>query len=99
MSISIQKAIADIQAYITGNDALFHKWYVGIAENPETRLFNDHSVNKSIDQWIYTPCNNSEEARSVEAYFHKLGTKGASGGGSPLTRYVYAYLINHRTRE
>ncbi len=67
-------------------------WYVGISEDPEGRLFNDHGVDKESDPWIYRTAKTSAAARRIERYFvETLGTDGGPGGGDLDTRAVYAY--------
>lgn len=70
------------------------KWnevYVGIAKDPEDRLFNEHKVQKDDGIWIYCPANSSDCAREVEKYLLAKGAVGGPGGGDDDTIYVYAY--------
>jgi hypothetical protein len=62
-------------------------------------LFGRHGVDEQHGAWIYRDCGNAAAARRLEQYFHSLGCNGASGGGGPETRFVYAYYITARTRE
>lgn len=98
--MTAQKAIGEITAYIQNNGGGYSAWYVGIAADPEDRLFNSHALNKDSDLWIYCPCDNSEEARLAESYFlDKLGTCGGPGGGDNGTDHVYAYKVAQHTVE
>lgn len=91
--------ILEIKSHINKNGATYQNWYVGIAEDPEERLFSGHNVDKDNDIWIYRESNSSEVAREIEEYFLDLGTKGGSGGGDSDAKYVYAYKINSHTKE
>lgn len=74
-------------------------WYVGIAANARTRLFNDHRVVENGGRWIYEEANSSDVARDAESRLHDLGYSGDSGGGSDNTVFVYAYLKTSDTVE
>ena len=57
--------MADQQKVITFlNDKLMEypdtangQWYVGIASDPEDRLFGDHNVSKNKDHWAHIPAD------------------------------------------
>lgn len=71
---------------------------MGIAEDPQKRLFNDHNVQKN-GFWIYVPTISDTIARFVEKYFLSKGCDGGDGGGGKNTKYVYAYKITDYTRQ
>lgn len=91
--------IQEIAAHVQKCGGTYAEWYGGIAADPEARLFNDHSVDKAKDAWIYRTCASSGEARAIEDYFFQKGMKGGSGGGDSTTKAVYAYKITTTTRE
>jgi hypothetical protein len=103
MSTTAQLTKADIiqgvLEYVRKCGGTYAQWYIGIATDAETRLFNDHSVDKANGAWIYRRCASSGEARAVEDYFLLLGMKGGPGGGDATTKIVYAYRIMSSTRE
>ena len=73
-------------------------WYVGIAQDPVKRLFDDHAVNRQTDAWIYDYACTSDTARNIEKYFvETLGYDGGPGGGDETTNAVYAYKKNYHT--
>lgn len=87
-------------SHIVRNGGKHDQWYVGIAESARRRLFDDHGVREEGDAWIYRECANSEVARTIEAYLLKnCAFEGDTGGGSYLTKYVYAYKIASHTEE
>lgn len=75
----------------------YKDWYIGITSDGKQRLFNDHSVNESADNWIFAPADTNEEARSVEKYFLGRGCDGGVGGGDYTSKTVYAYKKNLHT--
>lgn len=92
--------VNDIVEYIRKTNTLSTDWYVGIAENAQARLFEEHGVNKDIDYWIYRECATADAARRVEQYFTtNYQTDGGSGGGSDASRFVYAYKKEVHIRE
>ena len=92
-------AISGIKSYVAGAGGHYSGWYVGIASDPRTRLFNDHAVREKGDCWIYRLCTSSQVARDVEDYFIQLGMQGGPGGGDDSSKYVYAYKIAPHTVE
>ena len=74
-----------------------NQWYVGIASDPDDRLFEDHNVSKTKDHWAYIPADSEIIARSVEKHFLDAGCDGGPGGGGPGSRYVYVYFKSSRT--
>ena len=78
----------------TSND----QWYVGIATDAKDRLFKDHNVDKTKDQWAHSKADTEEIARSVEKHFLNAGCGGGPGGGDAGSKYVYVYLKSSRTK-
>lgn len=90
----------DIVGYIRKTNTPLTEWYVGIAEDAQTRLFEGHGVHKDVDYWIYRECFTADAARRVEHYFiTNYRTDGGFGGGSDASRFVYAYKKELHTRE
>lgn len=82
---------------MTGGD--YPNWYVGIATNPEQRLYEEHNVDKN-GLCVYREAENSNIAREIEEYFvNILGTDGGGGGGDNTTRFVYAYKKTAYTNQ
>ena len=92
--------IKHFESYISRNGGGYPDWYVGIAEAPKNRLFEDHNVGEKGGKWIYEDAGSRSAAETVEAYFVKTrSTKGGLGGGSDSTKSVYAYRIGSYTKE
>lgn len=92
--------INDIFQYIRKTNIPFSEWYIGIAEDVQTRLFEGHGVNKENDYWIYRECFSTDTARRVEQYFiTNYKTDGGSGGGNGASLFVYAYKKEFHTKQ
>ena len=75
----------------------YREWYVGVAANPDERLFQLHNVSQDGGAWIYRDAGSESMARTIEAIFHKKGCKGGPGtADSP--HFVYAYRMTRTTR-
>ena len=95
-----QKIVDDFVEYGKKNGGLSSKWYIGIASDPEARLFTDHKVNKTSGVWIHSDAGSEQTARDTEKYLiDTYKTKGDTGGGDNTTTHVYGYLITSTTAE
>lgn len=98
--MNAQEIVSQIIDHISQCGGQHREWYVGIAEDPNSRLFNDHGVVREIDKWIFRICDNSEMARAIEKFLlENYEFSGDTGGGSYLTKYIYAYKIASHTQE
>ena len=75
----------------------YREWYVGVASNPDQRLFQVHNVSQEGGAWIYRDAGSVSMARDIEAIFHKKGCKGAQST-TDTPHYVYAYRMTRTTR-
>ena len=73
------------------------QWYVGIATDAKDRLFTDHKVDETQDQWAHSKADTEEIARSVEKRLLDAGCDGGPGGGDAGSKFVYVYLKSGRT--
>ena len=89
--------IQEIEDYVNKCGGSFSSWYIGIAEDPRDRLFNEHNVNERNGNWIFKPTSSSATARNIERYFLDLGMDGGSGGGDYLSKTVYCYKKTYST--
>lgn len=74
-------------------------WYVGVASDPQRRLFRNHRVNKRDGAWIYGEAETDSAARKVEQSLLERGCQGGSVAENPAARSVYAYRITLYTQE
>ena len=77
----------------------YSEFYIGISQNAQRRLFEEHHVDKENSWWIYTTAETSEIARAVEKHYLKLGMRGGSGGGDENSNMVYCYVVTPTTTE
>ena len=92
--------IKEIKEYIGNNTKdEYNKWYVGITDNTERRVFgkNEHNVSKTNDRWITCPADSKKDAQEIEEYFLELGMDGDTGGGNNGTTIVYCYKKSDHT--
>ena len=92
-----QEIIADIKAHIADCGGSYSAWYVGITEDAERRVFEEHGVEKGKDPYIWRTATSSAVARDIEKYFLDLGCDGGTGGGDADAEIVYAYKKSSRT--
>ena len=77
----------------------YPRYYIGITDDIDSRLYGDQNVDKENDVWIYCEADNVTIARDVEQHFLDLGMKGGPGGGNDKSVFVYCYLIQRHTKE
>ena len=77
----------------------FSKFYIGITNDIERRLFGEHNVPRNGHWRIHREAINKEHAQAVKEHFLNKGMKGDSGGGTDDSVWVYCYKITNKTRE
>jgi hypothetical protein len=87
--------LKEIKEYV-GNDD-YSKWYVGITNDINRRLFQEHGVNKDSDCGGWCEANSKADAQTVEEYFLNAGMDGDTGGGNDDSTYVYVFRKNSHT--
>ena len=68
--------LAEINAHIQKSGISNSGWYAGITSDVDQRLFGDHRVPRQNHWFIYRRAINSDQARAVEAAYHKVGIQG-----------------------
>jgi len=66
-------------------------WYVGITDDPQGRLFDEHQVHCQNDAWIYRTAASELDAQRVQEYFLEFGLDGRKGALRSGSCSVYAY--------
>jgi hypothetical protein len=66
-------------------------WYVGVTDNAQKRLFDDHQVHYQDDAWIYRTAASEIEAQRVQDYFLDYGLDGRKKALCSGSCMVYAY--------
>ena len=95
---AINTIIFDIRSHMEHYTDQFG-WYVGVAANPEYKLFGAHGVDRKYGAWIYRNAGSSLVAREIERYFLDTGLKGSQGRFDYSSIYIYAYRIETYTKE
>jgi hypothetical protein len=98
-SLTIHVVMGEINAHMKKSGYPNSSWYVGVTSDIDERLHGYHRVPKANHWFIYRRCTNANEARSLEAAYHKAGCKGSGGGGDNASYFIYAYLITQETVE
>ena len=98
--MTLQEFADQFSNFIKNNGNNPQNWYTGIASDIQTRLFEDHNVDKLMDVYFVDDAKTEENARAVEKYLiDTFGTKGGTGGGDSTTTWVYTYKITQNTVE
>ena len=90
--------VMEILEFIQLEGGHHRTWYVGITDNVQGKLFDEHQVHYQNDAWIYRMAASELEAQRVEEYFLEYGLDGRKGSGRPDSRAVYAYRKSMDTR-
>ena len=99
MKSTAEQILEAIHGHIVKSGKPLSQWYVGIAADAKTRLFDDHQVPEKNHWWIYREAASDQDARAVEKAFLNAGAQGGPGGGGNDTTFVYAYVITQQTVE
>lgn len=100
MAKSKEEIIKDIDNHLQKSGKQYYsEFYVGITNNIERRLFEEHNVNKDTMWWIYRTANSKAVAEEIEQHYLDLGMKGNRGGGTEDTKIVYCYAIGPTTYD
>jgi hypothetical protein len=98
MAKSSEIIVMDILEFIQREGGHPRMWYVGVTDDAQGRLFDEHQVHYQNDAWIYRTAASEEEAQRVEEYFLEYGLDGRKGGKRPDFRKVYAYRKGINTK-
>ena len=90
---------SEIKTHINSSPHSVSKWYVGITQNVNQRLFGTHNVSKDNGWWVYRKAYFASDARKVEAALIEYGCDGGVGGGDSDALYVYAYYKAANTKR
>lgn len=75
----------------------YSEFYVGITDDVNRRLFNEHNVNRATMWWAYSTAVSKEVAEQVERFYLDKGMRGNPGGGTPESKIVYCYAVSPTT--
>lgn len=92
--------VADINSHLEKSQKQYYSdFYVGITNDIERRLFDEHKVSEKNGWWIYRQAIDKKTAQHVEEYFLNKGMKGDTGGGTDDSSFIYCYEITNYTVE
>ena len=100
MAKSKEEIIRDIDNHLQKSGKQYYSdFYVGITNDVERRLFEEHNVNRETMWWIYRTANSKAVAQEKEAYYIAKGMHGHGGGGADDSKIVYCYAIGPTTYD
>jgi hypothetical protein len=92
MAKNKEEIMREIKNYMENEEGEYSDWYVGISQDAQNRLFNEHQISEEEDLWIIEEAYSVDDARFIEHYFvEMLDTDGGPGGGDEDAVMVYAY--------
>ena len=98
MAKSSEIIVMDILEFIQLEGGHPSMWYVGVTDDAQERLFDEHQVHYQNDAWIYRTAVSRMEAQRVEEYFLEYGLDGGKGGRRLDSRMVYVYKKSVSTK-
>ena len=91
MAKSSEIIVMEILEFIQLEGSHPRMWYVGVTDDAQGRLFDDHQVHYQNDAWMYRTAASEIEAQRVEEYFLEYGLDGGKGRRHLDSRMVYVY--------
>ena len=98
MAKSSEIIVMDLLEFVQLEGGHPRMWCVGVTDDAQGRLFDEHQVHYQNDAWIYRTASSEMEAQRVEVYFLEYGMDGGKGGRRPDARMVYAYRKSISTK-
>lgn len=81
----------------TSGKRFYSDFYVGITNDVDRRLFQEHNVDRDTMWWVYSTADSKDTAQKVEEHYLGMGMKGSTGGGTDESRVVYCYAVTPTT--
>lgn len=92
-------ADAILRETIDGKNFVVQDFFVGLTDDPNNRLFNEHKVDKKKDLYVYFKASSTEEAQNAFDELFQLDMNGEPPSNYKAGKYVYCYHINGNTVE
>ena len=89
--IPYYEVIDSIHGFILKNSYSYFDWYIGLTDNAEKMLFEEHQLNPASDMWIYEEVPSHSDAYRIREYFLNMGCAGGLHRNPKKTRYIYGY--------
>lgn len=77
----------------------YSEFFIGISDDAQSRLFNDHHVEKEHSWWLYITADSHETALAVKQHYINLGMRGDENSGNENSKMVYCYVVTPLTTE
>ena len=89
--IPYYEVIDSIHGFILKNSHTYFDWYIGLTDNAEKMLFEEHKLNPDSDMWIYEEVPSDSDAFRIREYFLNMGCTGGLLRYPEKTRFIYAF--------
>ena len=91
MAKSSEVVVMEMLEFIQREGGHPKTWYVGITDDPQGRLFDEHQVHYQNYAWIYRTVASELDAQRVQEYFLEFGLDGRKGALRSGSCKPYAY--------
>ena len=92
LRFSVESIKSDIKDHIRRIGGEYTDWYVGVARDAPSQLFNHHNVQRDGGAWIIRQAYGVKAALYVESHFvHRMGAGGGPAVEESDTDFVYAF--------
>ncbi len=98
MAKSSELIVSEILEFIQAEGGPPSMWYIGVTDDAQRTLFNEHDIHCQNDAWIYRTAQSAIEAQRVEEYFLEYGLDGRKTGKQSGSLIVYAYRKSINTK-
>jgi hypothetical protein len=95
--IPYYEVIDSIHCFILKNSCTYFDWFIGLTDNAEKTLFEDHKLNQGSDMWIYEEVPSDSDAFRIREFFLNMGCAGDLVYNSNKIQYIYAYRRSSNT--
>jgi len=95
--IPYYEVIDSIHGFILKNSNTYFDWFIGLSENAEKMLFEEHKLHPAYDMWIYEEVPSGSDAFRIREYFLNMGCAGGLVQHQEKIRYIYAYRRSSAT--
>ena len=97
---SFEQIVSFFDEHLRNSGRRFYsEFYIGITNDVNRRLFQEHNVNRKTMWWVYSTATSKDVAERVEKYYLGKGMRGDTGGGTPESTIVYCYAVAPTTND
>lgn len=94
--LSVQQLKFQVIAHVKAYGGDFTRWYVGVTDDPERALFDEHGVDREHGVWVFRQAMSFRAVENAQTFF--IRALGMDGKPYPADRptaevdCLYAYL-------